>query len=233
MVTVDQAVIARCAKEGKHFEVLVDPDIAYDLKEGKTVSLSRMLATNMVFTDARKAVKASPADVAKAFGSHDPEQIAEEIVKKGDVQLTTDFRRKKTEERRKQIAGIISKYAINPQTKLPHPPDRILNAMGQARVNIDPFKPAEQQAEDIIKALKPILPISVEQLTVTAEIPAQYAGRAYGIVKDLGELKDQQWLGSGALIIKLVFPAGLRESVYRKLNAVTDGNARISEEAKK
>ncbi len=229
MVTVEEAVIARFGKEGKHFEILVDPHLAYDLKEGRTVSLSRMLAANIIFTDARKAVKASSADVEKAFGTHDAERIAEEIVKHGEVQLTTEFRRKKTEERRRQVATLISKYAINPQTKLPHPPERILNAMEQARVNIDPFKPAEQQAEEIIKALKPIIPISVEQIHVTAEIPAQYSGRAYGIIKELGELKEQQWLGNGALVVKLAMPAGMRESVYRRLNAITEGNAKITE----
>ena len=38
MVTVDQAIIAKIDKDGKHFEVLVDADIAYDLKEGMIVS---------------------------------------------------------------------------------------------------------------------------------------------------------------------------------------------------
>lgn len=232
MVTVDEAIIARLSRNGKHFEILVDPHFAYDCRDGKSVSISRMLATNIVCSDARKAVKAPAADIEAAFGTHDVEAIAKEIVTKGELQLTTEFRRKKIEERRKQIASIISKYAVNPQTKLPHPQDRILNAMEQARVNVDPFKPAEQQVEEIIKALRPIMPISVEEATITAEIPAQYAGRAYGVIKDLGELKDQQWLATGALIVKLSMPAGLREETFRKLNAITNGEAKITEAKK-
>src|SRR3989344_2464638 len=104
MVTVEDAIIARYTKDGKHFEILVDPIIAYDLREGKTVSLGRMLAANIVFTDARKGTKAGAADVQTAFGTSDVEKIAEIIIKKGDLQLTTEFRRKKTEERRKQVA---------------------------------------------------------------------------------------------------------------------------------
>lgn len=229
MVTVDEAIIAKFDKDGKHFEILVDPQIAYDMKDGKTVSLSRMLAANIIFTDAKKGDKAASQDLQNAFDTLDVEKIAEQIVKKGEVQLTTEFRRKKTEEKRKQIAALISKYAVNPQTKLPHPQDRILNAMDIARVSIDAFKPAEQQVEEILKALKSVLPISMEETKLTVEIPAQYAGRLYGLLKDMGTVNDQQWLSNGSLVVKLTIPSGLRESVYKRLGGLTEGNAKIVE----
>jgi ribosome maturation protein SDO1 len=232
MVTVEDAIIARYTKDGKHFEILVDPTIAYDLKEGRIVSLSRMLAANIVFTDAKKGTKAGTVDLQTAFATTDVEKIAEAIVKKGELQLTTEFRRKKTEERRKQIATFISKHAINPQTKVPHPPDRILNAMDIARVNVDPFKPAEQQVEDVIKALKSVLPISMEEAELNIEVPAQFAGRAYGMLKEYN-IQKEQWLANGSLIVKIAIPAGLKESIYRKINALTAGNARIVEEVKR
>ncbi|MBI2579106.1 MAG: ribosome assembly factor SBDS [Candidatus Aenigmarchaeota archaeon] len=232
MVTVDEAIIAKYSREGKHFEILVDPDLAYDLKEGRTVSLSRMLAVNTVFTDARKADKASPSDIQKAFGTGDAEKIAEFIVKHGEVQLTTEFRRKKTEEKRKQIAAFISRNAINPQTRVPHPPERILTAMEQARVSIDPFRPAEQQVDDAVKAIKSIIPISIEEIVLDIEIPAKYSARAYGLLKELGTLQKDNWLSDGSLFAKLLIPAGLKESVFRRLGAVTEGNVSITEAKK-
>ena len=232
MVTVEDAIIARYTKDGRHFEILVDPAIAYDLKEGRTVSLGRMLAANIVFTDAKKGTKAGSHDIQAVFATTDVEKIAETIVKKGELQLTTEFRRKKTEERRKQIATFISKYAINPQTRMPHPPDRILNAMDIAKVNVDPFKPAEQQVEETIKALKSILPISMEEAELNIEVPAQFAGRAYGALKEFN-IQKEQWLANGSLIVRIAIPAGLKESVYRKINALTGGNARIVEEVKR
>lgn len=232
MVTVDEAIIARYDREGKHFEILVDPDLAYDLKEGKTVSLSRMLAVNMIFTDAKKGLRASPADTEKAFGTHDAEKAAETIVRQGEVQLTTEFRRKKVEEKRKQIASFISRYAINPQTKVPHPQDRILSAMEQAHAAVDPFRPAEQQVGDVMKALKQILPISLAELVLNVHISAKYAGRAYGMIKELGSLQKSSWGNDGSLDAKLLIPAGLKENAYRRLGAVTEGSVRITEEAK-
>lgn len=228
MVTVDEAIIAKLARDGKHFEILVDSGIAYDLKEGKTVSVSRMLAVNEVFKDAKKADRAAPGDVEKAFGTPDIEKIAVEIVKHGEIQLTTEFRRRKIDEKKKQIASFISKNAINPQTKLPHPPERIMAAMEQAHLSVDPFKPADNQVEDVIKAIKSIIPISVEETLLFVEIPAKHSARAYGVLKEFG-IEQEKWLSDGSLVAKIKIPAGAKESVYRRLGAATEGNVKIEE----
>jgi ribosome maturation protein SDO1 len=232
MVTVDEAIIAKYEKDGKHFEVMVDPEIAYDLREGKSVSVQKMLAVNHIYSDSKKANKATPSDIEKAFGTQDVEKIAELIVKKGEIQLTTDFRRKKVEERRLQIADIISRNAINPQTRTPHPQQRILAAMDQTRFHADPFKPADQQVEDVVKAIREILPISITELILTVEIPARYAARAYGALKEFG-IMQEKWQSDGSLVVKITIPAGIKENVYRKFGNLTEGNARIDEEDKK
>jgi ribosome maturation protein SDO1 len=98
-----------------------------------------------------------------------------------------------------------------------------------ARVSIDAFKPAEQQVDDILKALKSVLPIAMEETKLTVEIPAQYSGRVYGMLKDMGTVGEQEWLSDGSLVVKLTIPAGLRESVYKRLGGLTNGSARITE----
>ena len=225
MVTVDKAVIARLVKAGKRFEVLVDSDMAYAFKEGKSVSVQGMLAVNQVYSDAGKGTKASDDDM-KAFGN-DVFAAAEEIIKKGDVQLTAEFRKKKAEEKRLQIASVISKNAINPQTKMPHPQDRIENAMEKARVSIDPFLSVDQQVPLVLAALRPILPISMEQAEIEVKIPAKYASRAVGVLKSLGEVTGQAWGADGSLVAKIKVPAGLKQGIYSKLNSLTEGNAVI------
>ncbi|MDI6721428.1 MAG: ribosome assembly factor SBDS [Candidatus Aenigmarchaeota archaeon] len=228
MVTVDQAIIARIEIKGKRFEILADPDIAYSLKEGKAASLSRMLAVNQIFTDAKKGTRASDSDVQECFGTSDPERIAERIVKKGEVQLTTEFRRKRIEEKRRQVAAIISRNAINPQTKLPHPMERILASIEQSKININPFKAAEQQVDDVLKAVKQILPISMEEATFAVEVPAKYSSKCYGMLKEYKIIQDK-WLSDGSLSAKVTLPAGLKESFFRALNNATEGNVKIQE----
>ena len=225
MVTVEKAIIAKLIKNGKHFEILVDSELAYKLKENEIVSIGKMLAINNVFTDSKKGMKASPSEIEKAFGTSDIEKIAVEIVKEGEVQLTTDFRRRKIEEKRKQIATIISRGAVDPRTKLPHPPERILNAIEEARANIDPLKSAESQINDIVKAIKTVLPLSFEEVDVTAEIPAQYSSKVYSALKEFGSFQEQ-WSGE-KLIIKMKMPAALKEQFFRKINGLTGGAARV------
>lgn len=227
MVTVGEAVIAKLEKEGTHFEILVDPLLAYDFKAGKSVSIQKMLAVNEVYTDSKKGLKAGSADVERAFSTQNVEEIAAEILRKGDVQLTTEFRRKKAEEKRLQIASLISKNAINPQTKLPHPQERIENAMEKARVNIDPFLPADQQIQEILKSLKSILPISMEETEIEVLIPAKYAGKVFGSLKNIGTIINQQWLSDGSLAVKLKMPAGMKQNAYEKLNSLTGGSVII------
>ena len=100
--------------------------------------------------------------------------------------------------------------------------------MEQAHVSIDPMRPADQQIEDTVKALKPIIPLSMEQATLAVHIPAQYAARAYGAIKEFG-LQDQNWLSDGSFAAKVTIPAGMKDNVYRVLGSVTEGNAKIEE----
>ncbi len=228
MVTVDKAIIARLTKDGKHFEILVDSELAYDLKENKSVSIQKMLAVNQVYTDSKKGDRCSDKDLIIAFGTSDIEKVANDIVRKGEVQLTTEFKRKKTEEKRKQIADFISKNAINPQTKTPHPIDRILASMDQSRINIDPFKSTEEQIDDVIKVIKIIIPISMEQTKLNILIPASYSSLVYGKLKEF-TIEKTNWLNDGSLNAVIIIPSGLKENVYKKLGNMTAGTATIEE----
>jgi len=60
--------------------------------------------------------------IAQSFGTTDTLKIADIILKKGVLQLTTEQRRKMVEDKRKQIIDFISRQAVDPKTNLPHPP---------------------------------------------------------------------------------------------------------------
>ncbi len=225
MVTVDKAIIARMEKSGRHFEVLVDPELAYELRSGKQISVSSMLAVNEVFKDSKKSLKAGPQELEQAFNSADPFAIAEMIVKEGDVQLTTEFRKKKVEEKKKQVATFISKNAMDPRTKLPHPIERVLTSMEQAGVRIDPFKSADKQVEATVEAIKKIIPLSMEKIKLRIRVPAKYSGQAYGVIKGFGA--NATWLGDGSLDAQITVPAGFKDDIFGKIMGIAKGDASI------
>jgi len=223
MVTLEDSVIARLEYYGEHFEILVDPDLASDFKRGKEIEVDKILAVEEIFKDARKGDKASEEARLKAFGSTDPLEAAAIIIKKGQVQLTAKQRRDMQEEKRKKIIAKITREAINPQTKLPHPARRIEIAMEEVKVKIDPFKSVDEQTNAVLKAIRVKIPIRFEKVDMAIKVPGDYAGKAYSVISEFGKTKREEWQADGTWVAVVEVPGGLQESFDRKLNELTGG----------
>jgi ribosome maturation protein SDO1 len=221
----DRYTTARITRDGEHFEILVKPQQALDYQMGKKTSMSELLAIDIIFTDANKGTKASEEKLKKAFGTFDPLAIAETILTKGQLQLTTDQRRQLTEVKRKQIIAFIARNAVDPKTNMPHPPMRIEQAMEKIHYSIDPFAEAEEQAKDILKLLRPIIPIKMENVNVEIRLPTEYAARAYGTVKVYGTIKKDEWRADGSWHGVIEMPAGSYAPLLEKLGEITRGTA--------
>lgn len=221
----ERHTVARITRDGEHFEVLVKPERALDYRLGKISAVTQVLAAEIIFSDANKGTKVSEETLRKAFGTTETLKIADTILRKGTIQLTTEQRRKMTEEKRKQIVAFISRQCVDPRTNLPHPPLRVEQAMEQIHRPIDPFKPVEEQAKDVIKLLRPILPLKMEQAAISVHIPAEYAAKAYGTIKGFGTIKREEWRADGSWHGILEMPAGLYGPLLEKLGEVTKGNA--------
>jgi len=219
----EKYTIARFTKDKAHFEILVKPNRALDYRNGKVSGISDVLVTDMIFVDANKGKKASEEQMRTVFGTIDPKKIADIILKKGTLQLTTEQRRKMIDNKRKQIVDFISRQAVDPKTSLPHPPMRIEKAMEQIRYKIDPYKPVEEQARDIIKLLRPILPLKIEQISVSVIIPVQYVARAYGSIKNFGVIRTEEYRADGSWYGIIEMSAGAYASFLSKLGNVTKG----------
>ena len=217
--------IARLTYEGEHFEILVKPDPALSFRLGKGTTLAEAMVSDSIYSDANKGTKPSEDKLRKAFGTTETPKIAEIILKRGILQLTTEQRKKMADSRRKQIITFISRYCIDPKTNLPHPPTRIEQAMEQIHYSIDPFKETEEQAKEIIKLLRPILPLKIEQIRVSVNIPPQHASRAYGSVKGFGTITKEEWRADGSWFAFVEMPAGLYGPFIEKLGELTRGNA--------
>jgi ribosome maturation protein SDO1 len=220
----EKFTVARLTKDDEHFEILVKPQKALEYQNGKTSAITEVLATETIFSDANKGTRISEEAMKKVFKTIDPLMIADEILKKGTLQLTTDQRRKMVDDKRRQIIDFIARQAVDPKTNLPHPPARIENAMEQIRYPIDPYKSMEEQAKDIVKLLRTVLALKIEQVTVAITIPTQYASRAYGTIKTFGVLKREEWRGDGSWYGEIEMSAGAYASVLNKLGDVTKGS---------
>ena len=224
MVSLDDAVIARLKKGEEHFEILVDPYAAADIIDGKEVDIPQVLAIDAIFKDSKKGTHASDDSLQKNFATNDINEIVKKIILKGDIQLTTEQRHKMQRNKRNRIVETIVKNAMDPKTKAPHPRQRIELALDQAGVHIDPFKPVSEQVKIIIEKLRPIIPLSMEQVRISVKIPAEFIGRAYGVARNFGALEREDWQSDGSWIGIVRIAAGMQNDFYDKLNNMTKGN---------
>jgi ribosome maturation protein SDO1 len=224
----DKLTTVRFVVGGDRFEILVDPDAALNYKLGKKVDLSQILAADEIYTDSNKGQKASEEKLMKSFRTSNFEQVAQMILQKGDIQLTTDQRRKMVDEKRLQIVSFISKNYVDPKTKLPHPPVRIEQALQQVRVVIDPNKDAEEQAKKIIDELRAILPLKTGNIKLKVHADAIHAPQTLGTLKSFGEIIKEEWRSDGSLDAIIEIPIATQRSLLDRLGSATKGTAQVS-----
>ena len=224
---VDKPSVVRYSFEGEKFEILVKPDPALEFKLGKRKDISSILVSDEIYTDSNKGTRASTEKLLKAFKTEDATAIAEKILKKGVLNLTTDQRRKMISEKRKQIVNFIAKTYVDPKSHLPHPPLRIEQAMEDGRVSIDPHKNAEEQIKDIVEKLRSIIPLKSENLVLEIIVPAQFASQSYSVLKSTGTLQKEEWQSNGSLKAILEIPAAARPNVIDRLGSITKGTASV------
>jgi ribosome maturation protein SDO1 len=220
--------VVRLTDGQDHFEILVRPDPALDFKFGKNVEISQIVGVDEIYSDASKGLRVPAEKLNKHFKTSDFLQIAEIILRKGDLNLTTDQRRRLVEEKRRQIVSNISRNYIDPRTGLPHPALRVEQAMAEVRITIDPFKDVNEQTKSVVDSLRTILPLKSERIKLLVKVPAQYSSQSFGALKGVGEVLKEEWGVDGGLTVILEIPAGVHATVIDRLGSLTKGTAQAS-----
>jgi len=216
--------LVRYQHGGEKFEILVDPDKGLAYKKGEPLEIENVILIDTIFTDANKGEKASESKLKDEFKTSDPLEVAKIMFEKGTFLLTAAQRKEMTEQKLKQIINIISRTYVDPASKLPHPVMRIENAMEEVRFNVDPFKPAEEQVKELVQLLRPVLPMSSENIQLALKIPPEQAARCFGIVKNYGEIKRDEWQKDGSWVAVVELPAAMQLELLDKLGKATQGN---------
>ncbi len=221
-MTEEHINTARLRKGSDVFEIVIDPEKAVAAKQGKA-DIRDALRVQKVFSDAKKGMLASEHRMQAVFGTADPLEVAKKIISDGNIQVTAEYRQKLMEQKRRQIVDFIRRNGVDPRTHTPHPAQRIEAAMAEAKVKIDEFKPVDQQVQEVLKALRPILPIKFEMKEIELTIPAQYASKAHSMVKTFGRMLKEEWLNDGSWKGTIEVPGGMEQELYDRLNALTHG----------
>ena len=227
MVDLDNAVVARLETHGETFEILLDPAVMRDIRAGKDVDLLEHMAIEDVFNNASRGTRPQDEKLMEAFGTTDIRTIAERIIDKGEIQMTTEQRREMLEAKRQRIVAYISANAINPQTKLPHPPNRISMALDEVKFHVDAFKTMEKQVDEAMKLLKPLLPIRLEKSKVAIRLSGTDYGKCYDDLVNFGVVEREEWQKDGSWIGVMEIPAGRINDLIGRMKDRTRGTAEV------
>ncbi len=233
MVSLDEAVVARLGRFGVTFEILVDPDGAEGLlhrldddadEPASDDEVLDIMAVDDVFVDWSEGERASEEQLNKGFATSEVAIVARRILHEGEIQLTTEQRKRMLDQKHRRIVDHIARNAWNPQSRSPHPRDRIERGLEEAKFRADPLRRVEDQVAEAMKKLRPLMPIAFERVRVAIRVPAEHTGQAYGVIRQLGDLKKEEWQNDGSFVAVLEIPAGAQTEIYDRLNALTHGS---------
>jgi ribosome maturation protein SDO1 len=227
MISLDEAVTARLESHGERFEVLVDPDAALAMKRDEfNGDLEEVIAAEDVFEDASRGDRPPETALEEVFETTDPMEIIPEVVDRGDIQITADQRRAMQEQKRRQLITTITRNAVNPQMEdAPHPPERIERALEEAGFKVDPMETVENQVDEALDALRPVIPIRFDEVVMAVQLPADYAGSGQARIRQFGDLEREEWQNDGSWVGVVRFPAGLQNEFYDLASEVSSGEA--------
>ncbi len=227
MISLEEAVTARLESHGQRFEVLVDPDAALAIARGEfDGDLEDVIAAEDVFEDASRGDRPPESALEDVFATTDPLEIIPEVIKRGEIQITAEQRREMQRRKRKQLITRIARNAVNPQMDdAPHPPERIESALEETDFRVDPMERVEEQVDDALDALKPVIPIRFDTVTVATQLPPEHAGSGQAKIREFAELDSEEWQPDGSWIGVVEFPAGMQNDFYDLVNEVSGGEA--------
>jgi ribosome maturation protein SDO1 len=155
-------------KGKKRFEIACYQNKVHDFQSGVEKNIDEVLQIPQVFMNVSKGQVASSEDLKAAFNTTNIDEIIQEILKKGEIQLSEKERAQQNAKLHNEILSIISAKCINPKSKKRYPPTMIDKALKELKFNFVNARSAKSKALEGIKLLveKQIIPIARAKMRV-------------------------------------------------------------------
>ena len=197
-------IIVKYKKKKRILEIMCDKRYIKDFKSLNSLSekkayLPKLLIVDTIFSDYKKGNVAKTSDVNSICKSTNNTDAILFILEFGDIPLSSSERRQLVDQKR---AGIINYFVTNfldPTGKKPHPATRIDSALKSIKgLVIDPHKPVEIQAIEILKRLKNILILVKNSITTTVNLSHSQLGTGLNILHKYSTILNEDYNEEGA-----------------------------------
>jgi len=221
-IRLTNIAIVRQKKGGKRFEIACYKNKVISWRRGAEKDIDEVVQTQQVFMNVSKGELAKKEDLLKAFGSDDMEKVVLQILTKGELQVSGKERSQQNEQSYRDIATIVSEKCVNPETKRPYPVGVIESAMKEMHYSVKPTKSSKQQALEVIKLLKEVMPIEKAQMRMHIVLPKACAKKARDkLVPLITSVESEDW-DCGNLDMECLIDPGF----YRKIEEIVTSESR-------
>lgn len=158
-IRLTNVAVVRMKRGGKRFEIACYKNKVVSWRNKTETDIDEVLQAVNVFTNVSKGTSAKKEDLIKAFGHDDVKKICIEIIEKGELQISEKERQTQLESSFKEVATIVSEKCLNSETKKPFPVSIVEKSMKQIHFSVNAKKNTKQQALEVIKKLREVIPI--------------------------------------------------------------------------
>jgi len=213
-IRLTNVCVVRMKKGGKRFEIACYKNKVVSWREKIEKDIDEVLQTHSVFLNVSKGQVAKKEDLLKAFSTENQTDICKIILDKGELQVSERERAQAQEVTLKDIATIVADKCVNPETKRPYPVGMIEKAMKDVHFSIKPNRNSKQQALELIKQLKTIMPIDRARMEVRVSVSGKEARAVRDKISKMEtvHIEKEDWTGGDVDLECYIDPG-----VYRSL----------------
>lgn len=205
--------VVRYKRSGKRFELAAYKNKVLEWRAGTEKDIDEVLQIDSIFSNVSKGAVASNEDIKKAFADRPKEEIIQEILKKGELQVGDKERGAMAENVFKDIAQIISDKTVDPNSKRPYTTSMIEKALHDLGFSTSTTKSAKSQALEAIKQLQAQnkIPITRALMKIRISCPSKEGKAIKDKIKAMFVEVEEENLGVEMELIGTVQPGVYRE----------------------
>ena len=210
----------------KNLELLCNPSTVVKFRKGQ-VTRDNVLVIDQIYKNVQKGNKANDKDIKKVFGNKILLECIDEMLNKGDFQLTSQERKDLTEKKKNEILNYFHNNYINPKNKLPHPRTRYENAFKEYKINVDYSISTERQVKDIYKKLMGSITMKPKETEVIISIGKEDR-KITKIISNYGKILETK-KKNGRFLIIINILSSQYQNLLDDLENSTNGDFNILE----
>lgn len=226
-VRLTNVAVVRLKRKGKRFELACYKNKVLSWREGNETDMDEVLQVENIFTNVSKGVLANKKDLLNVFKTEDKAKIIDEILRKGELQVSERERQYQADNLFNEIAAIVAEKCVDGDTKRPYSVGVIERAMKETiQYKVVPSKNAKTQAQTVIKELSEHMNIQRAQMRVQLQVPSKGKAIKEKLESHVHSWESIEW-GDGELDATALIDPGNFRVIEDLLRAETKGKATL------